>query len=100
MNTENELHLKCSGEFCRQETVLNNNDSITITNPSKENDDDAEESSVVQGIFSLKYLTLFTKCTNLSNVVQIYLKNDYPLIIEYTVASLGKIKLCLSPQIN
>ena len=26
----------------------------------------------------------------------IYIKNDYPLIIKYTVASLGEIKLCLA----
>ena len=53
---------------------------------------------IVQGIFSLKYLVMFTKCTNLSNQIQIFLKNDYPLIICYSVASLGDIKLCLAPQ--
>ena len=30
--------------------------------------------------------------------IEIYLKNDYPLIIKYTVASLGHIKLCLAPK--
>ena len=61
----------------------------------RENKDD-----IIQGNFSLKYLVLFTKCTNLSNTVELYLKNDYPLIIKYTVASLGNIKLCLSPQVE
>ena len=32
------------------------------------------------------------------NSIEIYLKNDYPLIIKYTVASLGEIKLCLAPK--
>ena len=27
-------------------------------------------------------------------------KNDYPLIIQYTIASLGIIKLCLAPNTN
>ena len=29
-----------------------------------------------------------------------YLKNDYPLIIEYSVASLGNIRLCLAPKLS
>ena len=52
----------------------------------------------MQGIFSLKHLTHFTKCTNLCNTTELYLKNDYPLIVRYQVASLGEIKLCLAPQ--
>ena len=54
----------------------------------------------IQGVFSLKYLMLFTKCTNLCNQIQMYIKNDYPLIIQYTVASLGYIKLCLAPNVE
>ena len=52
----------------------------------------------IQGIFSLKYLLLFTKCTNLCNLIHMYIKNDYPLVIRYDVANLGHIKLCLSPN--
>lgn len=93
-NVNNEIILTCNGDFCTQETVLSDkdNDSIQI---SSENTND-----IIQGNFSLKYLVLFTKCTNLSNTVELYLKNDYPLIIKYTVASLGNIKLCLSPQVE
>ncbi len=29
-----------------------------------------------------------------------FLKNDYPLIIEYSIANLGTIKLCLAPKSN
>ena len=48
--------------------------------------------------FSLKYLILFTKCTNLCQQINLYIKDDYPLIIRYLVASLGHIKLCLAPN--
>jgi len=41
---------------------------------------------------------MFTKCTNLNNVVEVYLKNNFPIILKYSVASLGEIKLCLAPQ--
>ena len=55
------------------------------------------EQSIVQGVFSLKFLCLFTRCSNLSRQVEIYLKNDYPIIVRYAVASLGNVKLALSP---
>jgi proliferating cell nuclear antigen len=55
-----------------------------------------DPSSVVQGIFSLKSLSQFIKCTPLCSTVEIYLSNDLPLICSYDVASLGSIKLCLS----
>lgn len=58
----------------------------------------SEENIIVQGIYDLKYLSIFTKCTTLCNNVNMYLKNDYPLVIEYSVAALGKIKLVLSPS--
>jgi proliferating cell nuclear antigen len=87
----NSLILTCEGDFACQETLLcetqNGLNFSKITGPEKP----------IQGIFSLKYLSLFTKCTNLCNIIHVYIKNDYPLIIRYDVANLGNIKLCLSP---
>lgn len=56
----------------------------------KNNDD------IIQGVYDLKNLILFTKCTNLCTNVEIYMKNDYPIVIKYNVAELGNIHLCLS----
>ena len=56
------------------------------------------KNEIVQGIFSLKWLNVFTKCTNLSPQVVLYLKNDYPLIIKYAVAALGEVKFVLSQK--
>lgn len=53
---------------------------------------------IVQGLFELKFLLIFTKCTNLSNQVTLFLKNDYPIIVTYQIAALGEIKLVLSPS--
>jgi len=58
------------------------------------------DTSIVQGIFALKHLFLFTNCTNLCNNIEMYLRNDYPLIVKYDVGSLGEIKLCLAPIQN
>ena len=95
----NSLIFECNGDFASQETILNENED-------KNNSDGLKFSIMskpeipIQGIFSLKYLVLFTKCTNLCNLIHMYIKNDYPLIIKYTVANLGDIKLCLSPNIS
>mgnify|MGYP001465571562 CR=1 FL=1 len=55
---------------------------------------------VIQGVFSLRYLVLFSKCTNLCQNIEIYIKNDYPIIIRYSVANLGEVKFCLAPKNN
>ena len=55
-----------------------------------------EDDEIIQGVYCLKNLILFTKCTNLCSNVEIYMKNDYPIVIKYCVASLGYIHLCLS----
>ena len=84
----------CNGDFASQVTILNETqEGLQFTN-------NCSNDSLVQGIFSLKYLSLFTKCTNLCNQIQLFIKNDYPLIIQYSIASLGIIKLCLAPKVN
>ena len=53
--------------------------------------------TIYQGIFSLKHLGYVYKCTPMCPNVDIFLNNDYPLVIRYMVANLGEFKLCLSP---
>ena len=83
----NQLIFSCNGDFASQETCIGETNSglSFIQNESPD--------EIVQGIFALKHLVLFGKCTNLCNSIELYLKNDYPLIIKYAVASLGEIKL-------
>lgn len=54
------------------------------------------EDVVVRGVFSLKSLTQFTKCTPLSVDMELYLDNIKPIVVKYNVGSLGEIRLCLS----
>jgi len=58
----------------------------------------SKSTKVVEGKYSIKYLNLFTKSTNLSNVVELYLMNGYPLIMLYYVGNLGKLQYCLAPK--
>lgn len=83
-SAENELIFRLEGgEFGSQETVC--------VMPKNQTD-------IVQGYFLLKPLLLFTKCTGMSPEIMIYLKNNYPILIEYSVAGLGEIKLALAPS--
>ena len=52
---------------------------------------------IVSGTFSLPHLVLFTKCSNLSNNLEVHMKNGWFLMIRYVIANLGEIKLCLMP---
>lgn len=52
---------------------------------------------IVQGIFELKYFTMFQKCSNLCTNIQIYMRNNYPVFIKYLIASLGQILVGIVP---
>jgi proliferating cell nuclear antigen len=81
------LRLECRGDFASQETCIGNSNHGLSCSQNEE----------VTGTFSLKYINLFTKATNLSNIVEIYLKRDYPLMLKYAVANLGQIMFYLAP---
>ena len=87
----NELIFSCNGPFAS--CKIRRCESDGITEFIKKN----EDSTVIQGEFSLKNLGYFIKCTNLCNSIEMYLENDLPLVVKYNVASLGEIKLCLAP---
>ena len=89
-----QLIFNCKGDFASQETCIGEANSGMTFIQNQHPDE------IVQGLFALKHLVLFSKCTNLCNSIELYLKNDYPLIIKYTVASLGSIKLCLAPKMD
>ena len=89
-----QITFKCKGDIADQETSIGQSQSSGM---SLVKNDNTNQNEIIQGMFSLKYLVLFTKCTNLSSSIELYLKNDYPLIIRYQVANLGEVKLCLAP---
>lgn len=87
-----ELKLRCDGDFASQETIIGQaTHGLCVSR---------KDNNVISGKFSLKYLNLFTKSTNLSNTIELYLKNDYPLILKYNVANLGEIRFCLAPKMG
>ena len=95
-SSASDLMFKCIGDFAEQETVISENSTSNM----KVHKEAGTTSEIVQGIFQLKHLVLFTKCTSLCPSIELYLKNDYPLILRYTVANLGEVKLVLAPMKN
>jgi proliferating cell nuclear antigen len=89
-----DLIFRCMGDFAVQETIITeNNTTMKVENTQK-------TSEIVQGMFQLKHLVTFTKCTSLCPSIKLLMKNDFPLILQYTVANLGSVKLVLAPIKN
>lgn len=85
------LTLSCSGDFARQETVIGQADAgMAIAS--------RPDAGAVEGKFSLKYLSLFCKASGLCNTLELFLKDAFPLIMKYNIASLGEVKFVLAPS--
>jgi proliferating cell nuclear antigen len=103
-SSNSDLVFKCIGDFVDGETVILSEGDGGVklhrgaTGGAAGGSGYAPSSEIVQGIFELKYLCMFTKCTNLCQSIEIHLKNDYPLILRYQVANLGEVRLVLAPQ--
>jgi proliferating cell nuclear antigen len=91
--TDNKLVLKRVGDVISQETIISNIErpvDAPVVDPSE----------IIQGVFSLKYLVFFCKCQSFSENMELFMKNNYPLILQYKNNTLGELKLCLSPFVE
>lgn len=79
---KNLMTLTCEGDFANQETVI-------------ETVEEAPET--ISGVFSLKYLNIFTKATGMCASVQLLQENEF-LILQYNVANLGHLKFYLATK--
>lgn len=81
------LELSCRGDFADQTTVIEFPDEVGRTG----------------NIFSLKYINLFTKATNMCSSVQLMQDSEnenMPIIFRYTIANLGDLRFYLAPKIE
>jgi proliferating cell nuclear antigen len=79
---KNLMTLTCEGDFANQETII-------------ETVEDVSES--ISGVFSLKYLNIFTKATGMCASVQLLQESQF-LILQYNVANLGQLKFYLATK--
>lgn len=90
--TNKEITFKCQGDSNAYAKTFKHSDSgvrIMCLNEKK--------NIIVQAIYELKSLVVFSKCVHLSDEMLLYLKNDWPLFIHYMIGSLGKMLVGLSP---
>ena len=79
------IHLQCQGDFANQETSI----------------ECPEESPKITGLYSLKYLNIFTKATSMCASVQIIQETGNRfLILKYNVANLGELKFYLATKVS
>ena len=91
-----QLILSCNGEFAQQETTYAHTDNGVSFSRTESKDND----TIIQGYYLLRHLALFSKCAGLCQSIKLFLANENPLVIEYSVGSLGSLLLALAPQIE
>jgi len=83
--TGNIMKLYCSGDFANQETTIQC----------------IEESPEISGVYSLRYMNIFTKATGMCSTVQIMQEDQNRfLILKYNVANLGDLKFYLATKVS
>lgn len=90
--TNKEITFKCRGDQNKYEKSFENAEKgVRIIALKKDGP------PIFQAIYNLKHLVTFGRCTNLCSEMQLYLRNDYPLFIYFTIGDLGKLLVGLSP---
>jgi proliferating cell nuclear antigen len=88
------IKFSCKGDFASDNTVYGKSKDGVNVNRTKDSND------IIQGVYDLKNILLFTKCTNLCNNIEIYFQNNFPLTIVYSVGDLGTLRFCLSEKVR
>jgi len=85
---DNILKFDCEGDFANQKTEI-------------ECVDNEDFKGNLNGVYSLKYLNLFTKATGMCSTVQIMMEKDMRfLILKYNIANLGELKFFLATKVD
>ncbi len=80
-----QINFSCLGDFANQDTSIECN----------------EESPTIRGLYSFKYLNIFTKATSMCASVQIIQETGNRfLILKYNVANLGELRFYLATKVS
>ena len=78
------LNIRCDGDFANQETVIECNENYK---------------GYIEGVYSLKYLNLFTKATSMCSTVRIVQEEQNRfLTLKYNVANLGEMNFYMATK--
>lgn len=86
--TGTSIEFTCEGDFANQSTIINDQFDIG--------------QSGMEGTFSLKYVSMFTKATIMCPIVQLGHGDEPegPISFKYTISNLGDVKFYLAPLGN
>ena len=96
ISRDKKLILRAEGDFAKQQVELGEKDNGLYFANTTETAREME----IKSRYSLKYLNLFSKANVLCSTVDIYLKSDFPMILSYTVASLGRCLFCVAQKVS
>ena len=89
------LTMECAGDKISQTTVMQESENgVTFAQGGDITGEPFE------GRFYFSFLNLFTKATTLSNTLELFMSKEYPLILKYSVASLGELQFCLAAVLD
>jgi proliferating cell nuclear antigen len=102
-NESYSLIFSCTGEFASQESVFHGStnvqaDSNMINVVKNDDEESSTNNDIIQGVYALNALSLFSRCSSLCPTIELYIRNDAPLVIKYRVADMGSVHLILSPM--
>lgn len=72
--------------------------SRVIKDSGKKKKGQQGDGQVVQGIYDLKNLMYFSKIPKLSSTLEIFMKNDFPLVLRINIQDLGRMYVFLTPS--
>lgn len=107
---ENQLIFACDDGNARVKMVITEVDSNLNTEQRKILAQNGEEFKfikfehrndiIIQGKYNMGFLKIFLRATHLCDVMKIYLANDKPMILEYTVGDMGIIRFMITPVVS
>jgi len=88
---DSKFKMSVEGDIGEKEIIIGETVSVAFSKLSNNN---------VKDRFDLKYLLLFVKSSNLCSTIELFLKKEHPLVLLYSVASLGSLKFVLAPKMS
>lgn len=79
------FEMSCTGDFANQATEIDGLPNVDVD---------------IRNEFSLKYINMFTKSTNMSQNLEVFMGEGMPVILRYCIANLGDLKFYLAPNVE
>lgn len=86
--------------FAGKARVLSKNSTDILNNGGNPYDETDMTAEIYQGVFNLKYISDFVKKPGVSEEMNFFIRNDFPLLIQFNVSSLGYLRIFIMPVVK